>query len=556
MNENAQPRVPVRVGDSLYFTGPGGVRYGRLLAHGKHGAILDIDGTHTPVRWEHILGHRERAAYNARIVDQGEDGAIVEDESGEKAFVAGLTADQLAGDEPEDEPEDKPQNATPATGWESVMAKSTVLFFVKAVGQTVANRPGLSLQQETDRMGHTIRRWKKTNHDQPAPERQAKQEQAAPAKSQAKQQAGGSKIAVGATVDFHGHADGKPMQGKVVAAGKDGVTVKGADGQEHRVKHGDYRPGGVAKPDWEPHAEGEARHLKDLEKHKDAAKTHHESMKRREGESDEAFAARSKKEIGPRRVVPGAYVSPVKVPAGVPKNADQPLKANTVEALYAQADEALGQYRDWAGKVAEDLGAAVYDINKKQKPENKAGIQFIIGPIKGMERTKEKAEEEAFDTGQSNPEYTAIKDIVRGTIAVDKLEEVQTVWAALEKSGMTLARQPKDRFRGHGFACEYRDIMLNVKMPNGHITELQINCKEMLEAKNVAHKLYEKSRTMQADAKQQYGGVKHAPAEVIAKLDELERRQTFIYRKAWAKITHGKALVKSLGSDTILLVFS
>lgn len=104
--------------------------------------------------------------------------------------------------------------------WRPKMAKAMNLgaimgpvLFVKAQGQGVANRPGLALQDVTDKAGHQTKRWKRTGpeekHQRP--------------------------MAHGDVVGFqHGEVQG---HGKVVASGQDGVTLEGHDGQRHQVKH-------------------------------------------------------------------------------------------------------------------------------------------------------------------------------------------------------------------------------------------------------------------------------------------------------------------------------
>jgi hypothetical protein len=225
------PRRSVRPGDSLYYHGPGGVGHAPVLCAGKHGVTLDIDGQPTAVRWQHVLGHRERVSYPARIVDAGEDGAIVEEDDGTRAYIEGL-----AKPEPEPEPE-------PETAWGSLMKSETAyLFFVKAAGTQVANRPGLSLQTVSSKRGGQVKRWKRTS------EEQSRERPHAAAKP-------------GASVQFAGGA------GQVVASGADGVTIRDQAGKEHQVRHGDYRPhrgeGQGAerrepkRPEWAPREHGE-----------------------------------------------------------------------------------------------------------------------------------------------------------------------------------------------------------------------------------------------------------------------------------------------------------
>lgn len=208
-------RRSVRPGDSLYYHGPGGIGHARVVCHGAHGVTLDIGGKHTPVRWQHVLGHRERMSYPARIVDHGEDGAVVEEDDGTQTFIEGL-----APPEPEAPPPE------PKTAWETALKKSLsvapvprALFFVKAI------RPGLSLEAKVDKAGHQIHRWVKP----------------------------------GDVVKFQ-HPRGGDAHGEVVASGHVGATVRDGEGVEHQVKHGDYRPHDGAKEGRRGSSEGYGTH--------------------------------------------------------------------------------------------------------------------------------------------------------------------------------------------------------------------------------------------------------------------------------------------------------
>lgn len=76
--------------DHIYFSHKSGPKSGRVLCHGKHGAVVRCDeNKRHKVRWEQVLGHKERVEHKLKMVDRGEDGAIVEHEDGRRAFVAG-----------------------------------------------------------------------------------------------------------------------------------------------------------------------------------------------------------------------------------------------------------------------------------------------------------------------------------------------------------------------------------------------------------------------------------------------------------------------------------
>lgn len=81
------------VGDSVYYRHKDhGVTHGVVGAVGEHGFTADSDsGDEHKVRWPDFLGHRKRAGRSLKIVDRGEDGAIMEDEKGMRMYVRGYT---------------------------------------------------------------------------------------------------------------------------------------------------------------------------------------------------------------------------------------------------------------------------------------------------------------------------------------------------------------------------------------------------------------------------------------------------------------------------------
>ena len=374
------------------------------------------------------------------------------------------------------------------------------LILLKATGAQIANRPGLALQSTSDNRGHTVQRWKRTNPDEKSPQ--------------------------------HGHRvkfkteTGHAVSGHVVASGEKGVTVRDERGGEHRVEHGAYLRHGDEGQAGKPGQRGE------------------EGKGGQTGQTDQKGQARHNR---PGRIDHGAYQSPIpkETIENAPDDARQETE-NNIHALFEAAKEALPQYQAWADKVSGSLGAQVVDINKGAKPDSGAkGVQFIIGPIKGQERVKEKAE------GEEGGDYTAIRDVVRGTIAVDSLDQIGAAWKALEANGVKFARKPRDRMVKPA-PGEYRDIITNVVMPNGHICELQINVKPMLQAKAKAHKIYEQYRSILADIEERGKGPDGATPVEVSRMEILARKQTAIYRKAWADITRGKPTSKSLESWVIL----
>lgn len=138
----------------------------------------------------------------------------------------------------------------------------------------IANQPGLSLQNVTDKGGHQTKRWKRSAQDTPtpkparAPEATASQRDPDPQDKRGSARGYGTHdIQPGGRVRFK--AGEHAGQGEIVAVGKDGVTVKDSEGREHGIHHHElthYAPspsqsggdgGGSGKPPVTPGGEPE-----------------------------------------------------------------------------------------------------------------------------------------------------------------------------------------------------------------------------------------------------------------------------------------------------------
>ena len=74
--------------DEVYFHKSGQPCYGKVLSAGRHGCTVEHEGKQHKVKWEHISGHKKRAPQNYKILDHGEDGMIVENQHGQRRFLA------------------------------------------------------------------------------------------------------------------------------------------------------------------------------------------------------------------------------------------------------------------------------------------------------------------------------------------------------------------------------------------------------------------------------------------------------------------------------------
>jgi hypothetical protein len=74
--------------DEIYFHHKGMPKSGKVLCTGKHGCTVDCGGEQHKLKWEHLAGHKKRAPQRYTVVEEGEDGIIVQDASGKRRLVA------------------------------------------------------------------------------------------------------------------------------------------------------------------------------------------------------------------------------------------------------------------------------------------------------------------------------------------------------------------------------------------------------------------------------------------------------------------------------------
>jgi hypothetical protein len=144
-----------------------------------------------------------------------------------------------------------------------------------------------------------------------------------------------------------------------------------------------------------------------------------------------------------------------------------------------------------------------------------------IAPFKGEDRAKEKIVKDY--KGNVNQ----LVDVVRGSItcktaaqAIQAYEEVQKAFGIV---------RVKNRFKKP--AGGYRDMLINVRLGNGHIAEIQIHLEDIINIKEGAgHKLYESVRAL-AD-KIEAGTI---TPEEQALVNQANAEMKKMYDEAWEK---------------------
>jgi hypothetical protein len=225
------PRGDVEVGDQIYIHHNGGPCCGRVVCHGKHGATVDVDGKPHKVKWDKVLGHKQRMPMRFNVVEHGEDGMLVEDGQGKRRFMRVP-------------PDARETGAALAKALSAMQQPNNITF--------MQNDREIILFFKAAPAGQQIQRQPV---DKPAPDAEGKDAAAAGWTPRAE---GAGAPQQGQHVAFrNGEHRG---HGQVAAAGEHGVTVvDGAQG-EHRIKHEQVTHdwSGEGEPDQPPPADEQA----------------------------------------------------------------------------------------------------------------------------------------------------------------------------------------------------------------------------------------------------------------------------------------------------------
>jgi predicted ABC-type ATPase len=222
-----EPLPGVTVGDELYLDHPAGPVTCKVLAHGKAGVTVHHEGKPHRVRWDKVLGHKKRATQAYKVLDEGEDGMIVEDARGQRQYL----------------------HIPPEVREEQMVVKADggnrLVIFMKAA--PVANRPGLTKKEITDKTGRHQTKWVRN-----APEVHGEKKHAVPdADAGAAHGYGTHNLQAGDRVSFKaGDFEGS---GEIVGEpGKDGAHIKDDSGRVHQVHWAEITghddKGGADKP--------------------------------------------------------------------------------------------------------------------------------------------------------------------------------------------------------------------------------------------------------------------------------------------------------------------
>lgn len=159
---------------------------------------------------------------------------------------------------------------------------------------------------------------------------------------------------------------------------------------------------------------------------------------------------------------------------------------------------------------------------------DREGMTLQAGPIKKFPRAFGKI---WFDYGG---DHTKIGDVVRSTLVVEDLRELDNMIDAVTSffPGVAVKRNGWDP-AAPVHPSGYRDVFFKGAQIAGFPVELQMNFAQMLEAKSVAHKLYEQAEKLRRAMSSRENPM--SPGDLSAaqdRINELEREQFEIYSEA------------------------
>lgn len=205
--------------------------------------------------------------------------------------------------------------------------------------------------------------------------------------------------------------------------------------------------------------------------------------------------------------------------------ARQPVGADAnYETLKALGEESLPLLED----IMEKLGLPILQLDQTAPNELEGRLQqsgplVLLAPLKAQERAEQKVES---DYGG---DWSRLLDMVRAAVAVDTFDEMKAAIRKLE-SLASYARKPKNRFK-KPLANGYRDYLINYKLPNGFICEVQFHLKPILAAREKEKLAYDIVRAIRA-ALQEEGRSSMTSGEVAA-MQRSRATSQRLFEEAW-----------------------
>lgn len=153
----------------------------------------------------------------------------------------------------------------------------------------------------------------------------------------------------------------------------------------------------------------------------------------------------------------------------------------SVEELYERAKAGEPAFKETTEKLAEITGGTVHWQSVGSYPGTH---------LKGLDSSTRKL------AAELDNDRTRLVDVMRTTLVYKTAEEArQGVAATIQAHGEENIVRIKDRHVNP--VSGYRDILMNVRTPNGVIAEVQFNTSNLMAAKmGEGHRLYEQTRAL------------------------------------------------------------
>ncbi|RJO77549.1 hypothetical protein D5S18_07295 [Nocardia panacis] len=142
-------------------------------------------------------------------------------------------------------------------------------------------------------------------------------------------------------------------------------------------------------------------------------------------------------------------------------------------------------------------------------PETQRALNELAGEIAGQTggaahwRTQPKDRERAWEKiGEYRGDVSRLVDLVGARIVFDRVDEVYRALACIADDTRVEIVYIKDRFDCPQ-ASGYRDVLLNLRMPNGHIAELCLHLRRIEAVVRYEHALYEVQRDFETLARRE-----------------------------------------------------
>ena len=214
---------------------------------------------------------------------------------------------------------------------------------------------------------------------------------------------------------------------------------------------------------------------------------------------------------------------------------EKPKNLNVTPEQRALAEKALMPYVNKAKAIKPKFDQQIRDIAAQVDGEAR------IPGLKGLGRAAEKLILETESGAMGNPQGSDIMDLLRATIVVNDESQIQPTFNLISQKFPNLVRV-KNRFTTPQ-DTGYRDVLMNVKLPNGLIVEIQLNIPEMIKAKTSGHVLYAMSRNLEE------GDPQKAKLDAIAR--DLYGEAYRFAQKAISPSSAGSALANVSGGTGI-----